>query len=134
MTEVRLGNEAAHYGNAIADAMLYQPGMEKRRKDEKTYVDTYGFTPFQVWRFRGCKPLMQMLDWYGSVKDWHSASAFPHTAFAKAWPSDLFEKYKTATLETVESDFTDNKQTELLEKLKKAYLIEEALNRSRHCQ
>lgn len=129
---IRQGDEAAHYGKAIADAMRYHPAIRNPRKDEETYTSTYGFTPFQVWIFRNCKPLIQMLDWYGSVIDWHHPSTFPHTAFAKAWPSDLFEKYKTAKPETVQEDFADGKQNELLQVLKAAYLKEEAANRAQH--
>ena len=129
---IRQGDEAAHYGKAIADAVLYHPGFPNRRKDEETYISTYGFTPSQVWKFRDCESLIQILDWYGSVIDWHHPSAFPHTSFAKAWPADIFEKYKNATLETVQADFADGKQTELLQTLKAAYLKEEAANRVQH--
>ena len=49
--EIWEGNQAAHGGDAKADADLYRPGATKTRIDIEIFDELYGFLPSLVWTF-----------------------------------------------------------------------------------
>jgi hypothetical protein len=69
-----LGNEAAHYGNPVADALLYHPNNAKKRQDQATFVSIYGHKLQTIWMLRDCTPFIEMVSWYGSIKSWYPKS------------------------------------------------------------
>ncbi|XMA08869.1 hypothetical protein WAI453_001660 [Rhynchosporium graminicola] len=60
---VLTGNEAAHDGDALADAILYHPLVPNYRKDTVKYTDIYGLDPHTVWCLQDCKPFLKMITW-----------------------------------------------------------------------
>ncbi|CZT08702.1 related to 5` Pro-FAR isomerase [Rhynchosporium agropyri] len=68
---VLTGNEAAHDGDALADAILYHPLVPNYRKDTVKYTDIYGLDPHTVWCLQDCKPFLKMITCYDSVKRWN---------------------------------------------------------------
>lgn len=128
---VLAGNEAAHNGDALSDAILYHPHEAHRRKDEITYSNVYGVSPRTIWVNRHCKPFVQLVTWYGTVKRWHPHN-FSCTQFARAWPADFFEKYLEAVPQVVQADFADGKKDDLIKILEAKYSIEVKENRSKY--
>ncbi|CZT50571.1 related to 5` Pro-FAR isomerase [Rhynchosporium secalis] len=106
---VLTGNEAAHDGDALADAILYHPLVPNYRKDTVKYTDIYGLDPHTVWCLQDCKPFLKMITWYDSVMRWNPYN-FASTPFAKAWPADFFNAYAKAQLDVVRADFADGKK------------------------
>ncbi|KAH6719638.1 hypothetical protein BKA61DRAFT_220240 [Leptodontidium sp. MPI-SDFR-AT-0119] len=83
MEKAHTGNEAAHNGDALADAILYHPAVPNHRVDMPTYSNIYGLNPRQVWNLSNCEPFVKLITWYGTVKRWHPHN-FASTSFAKA--------------------------------------------------
>ncbi|PVH78792.1 hypothetical protein DL98DRAFT_589946 [Cadophora sp. DSE1049] len=128
---VLAGNEAAHNGDALADAILYHPNEANHRTDVPTYSKVYGLPPIAVWTHRHCKPFVQLVTWYGTVKRWHPHN-FTCTQFAKAWPADFFEKYSKAQPQVVQADFANGKKADLIKVIEAKYSIESKENRSKY--
>jgi hypothetical protein len=74
---VARGNEAAHYGNALADATLYHPDNPIKRKDKTKYTSMYQFNPDKILALRDCKQFIDMVSWHASVRNWHHTLGFP---------------------------------------------------------
>ncbi|KAH7360881.1 hypothetical protein BKA65DRAFT_194410 [Rhexocercosporidium sp. MPI-PUGE-AT-0058] len=129
--KVLIGNEAAHNGDALADAILYHPSIFNRRVDMPTYANIYGLHPRQVWDLSDCKQFLQLITWYGTVKRWHPHN-FTSTSFAMTWPADFFEKYSKAQLQAVRADFTNWKMDALTKLLEAKYAVEAKVNRIKH--
>ena len=125
------GNEAAHNGDALADAILYHRREADYREDVLTYSKIYGLPPLAVWKNRHCKPFLQLVTWYGTVKRWHPNN-FTCTQFGKAWPADFFEKYSKANSQVVAADFADGKKVDLIKVLEAKYYMEAKQNRLKH--
>ncbi|KAK0100358.1 hypothetical protein ONS95_008311 [Cadophora gregata] len=128
---VLAGNEAAHNGNALADAILYHPSEANHRKDTLTYLKIYGLLPHTVWKHNRCKPFLQLVTWYGTVKRWHPHN-FSFTEFAKAWPADFFKKYSKPQPEIFQADFARGNMTDLMKLIEAKYTIEAKQNRSKY--
>jgi hypothetical protein len=126
------GNEAAHHGFAVADSWLYHPDHNDGRNDASKYIALYGMSPERVYQLRGCKDLMTLLSWYGSVKSFHTLKTFPQSPFAKAWPCRFFEKYGKGDIEVVRAAFSDGKQASLLKSLKPLFVNEDAANKRKN--
>jgi hypothetical protein len=62
-----IGEYWHHEGLALADAWMYQTSCPSQRKDPGQYKDWYGFDPNFVWKNRGCKKLLEILDWQGAL-------------------------------------------------------------------
>jgi hypothetical protein len=45
---ISLGSKAAHYGNPLADALLYHSDLPNKRTDISRYISVYGFSPEKV--------------------------------------------------------------------------------------
>ncbi|KAL2074865.1 hypothetical protein VTL71DRAFT_8644 [Oculimacula yallundae] len=112
------GNQAAHDGNALADALLYHPSTPNHRTDVATYANIYGLPPHTVWNLRDCKPFLRMVTWYGSVRRWQPYH-FASTPFAKAWPADFFVKCSKSQIEVLKADLAKKNMDVLIKLLEK---------------
>jgi hypothetical protein len=66
---VEQGHWASHYGMALADALLYEPGSPVKHRDEGPFFKIYGVFPQTVIEHKGCSRVIDILDWRGTVKD-----------------------------------------------------------------
>lgn len=76
---VQAGDEAAHNGNALADAVLYNahlPASNPDQKWEATFQGFYDWSTHLVWQHRNFTYLMNMISWRWDMKNW--AGKFDH--------------------------------------------------------
>jgi hypothetical protein len=126
---IYLGNLAAHYGNPLADALLYQSDLPNKRADVSRYLSVYGFSPEKVLSLRDCGPLIKIVSRNGSVRSWYTPSNFKCSAFSRIWPSDFFQKYSGASAASVQADFGIDQHLELINKLEAEYPLEAKRNK-----
>lgn len=69
---VECGNQASHYGMALADAALYQSFCPSKRTDATTFAVLYGVEPDFVWERRSIPKFMDILNWRGGMNDFHA--------------------------------------------------------------
>lgn len=74
---VARGNEAAHYGNALADATLCHPDNPIKRKDKTKYASMYQFNQDKILALRDCKQFIDMVSWHTSMRNWHHTYGIP---------------------------------------------------------
>jgi hypothetical protein len=80
---VELGNKAAHYGMALADAILYQPFCPDQRKDPDLYIECYGLHPDFVWKNQECTLLLEILGWRGAMRNFYPPNAHNRTPYGR---------------------------------------------------
>ncbi|KAF4627505.1 hypothetical protein G7Y89_g10651 [Cudoniella acicularis] len=61
---IERGNQAAHYGDPISDALLFQTTFTYGGMVRAAFKDLYSLEPEQVLRLKSCKELMVMLMWH----------------------------------------------------------------------
>jgi hypothetical protein len=125
---IYLGNRAAHDGNPLADALLYRSELPNKRTDISRYLSIYGFSPEKILSLRDCGPLIKIISWNGSVRSWYTPSNFKCSAFSRIWPSDFFKKYAGASIASIQAEFANDQQSELINKLEAEYLLETKRN------
>jgi hypothetical protein len=104
-TVKELGNNASHYGMALADAVLYEGSTPIiKRTDVEIYKSMYYVHPAFTLKYQRHPKLLDMLDWRGGMKDFmaHSYTCGSydttnfHHIFQKVFaadPSDTSDTY-----------------------------------------
>ncbi|KAL2074864.1 hypothetical protein VTL71DRAFT_8643 [Oculimacula yallundae] len=66
---VSKGNEASHYGKALADATLFRPTCPDayRIVDTNVFKEFYGVSNSFVWKSQSVRQLLIVLDWRGAM-------------------------------------------------------------------
>ncbi|RDW84741.1 hypothetical protein BP6252_02331 [Coleophoma cylindrospora] len=68
---IELGDQASHYGMALADSCLYTLkgyGLGNSRINPRTFCKLYEKTPQEVLQLKRSSKLLHILDWYGTLK------------------------------------------------------------------
>lgn len=127
-TLVAWGNKASHYGMALADATLYQDKTAGKRSDPQVFVGLYGVKPDFVWKNRYCNMFLDILDWRGTMKDFHShkyaSGSYEVTKFchlSRGTFASFVNEPNVWTLQHFTKFFEEEKGKTLHEDLKKEY-------------
>lgn len=94
-----LGNQASHYGMAVADASLYQGYCFSKTKRVNTapFVELYDLEPDFVWARREALRFMKVLDWRAAMRDFHG---YRYSAKYESTKFDTILKPILVTLKT----------------------------------
>lgn len=137
LMKILKGNEAAHYPDAEADAILYDPeileGLDART-DTDLFHRLYRSKPASTIKLSSMQSgfsikMMTFLNWDSRIREWHPKD-FESTKFFRAGPTDLLKKDFILYCKSLQAKGTTHDV--VMEKLKALYLEEKVENKRRH--